>query len=245
MLYQHKPVPKNEKRTEQKGRVVPVTEYTEDQYLAFAGIRTFALCKRQWAFIYIERYGKDPLYFAGSAFLREGFPKGFPENSSTVVSALSLQSERLGVSGFCSAAVIRRRQRNGTRLPNRPGCWFVTPTEGWNGCPELREACEAQLCIEAICIEELYGGKVEMGYLYRTDQDVWECISLTETRRRKAEAQIVEMHELVKNAYTSFPRVSKQHGDCNHCEHRNYCLPTVCGTVSASAYLREEIFSID
>ena len=73
-----------------------------------------------------------------------------------IVRGLRISSERLGVSGQCDVVEFHRA-KDGILLHGREGHWNVYPVEYKRGVPKADRSDEAQLCAQAMCLEEMRG----------------------------------------------------------------------------------------
>jgi CRISPR-associated exonuclease Cas4 len=96
---------------------------------------------------------------------------------------------------------------------------------------------EAQLCAQAMCLEEMLAVSIPYGYLYYGKIRHRTSIELTAELRNLVRAMSEEMHNYFGRGYT--PRVKPFKG-CRSCSLADVCLPVLQGkVVTASKYIRQ------
>ena len=95
-----------------------------------------------------------------------------------------------------------------------------------------------QLCLEAMCLEEMLGCRIDSGYLYYGEVRRREPVAIDAALRDTACAAAREMHAYMRRGYA--PRV-KTGRFCRACSMKDICLPALCKDREVSAYIRETI----
>jgi CRISPR-associated exonuclease Cas4 len=127
----------------------------------------------------------------------------------------------------------------GVKLPGREGLFQPAPVEYKRGKPKLESSDEAQLCAQAICLEEMLAITIPTGYLYYGQTRRRVAVSLTTALRETVHKAVQEMHGYFKRGYT--PRVKPFKG-CRSCSLADVCLPDLQGkVVPASKYIWQQI----
>ena len=144
----------------------------------------------------------------------------------------------LGISGECDVVEFRRGA-DGARLRDYDGLWLPMPVEYKSGTADAAgEADKLQLCLEAMCLEEMLGCRIDSGYLYYGEVRRRESVAIDAALRSAACAAVREMHAYMRRGYT--PRV-KTGRFCRACSMKDICLPALCKDRDVSAYIRETI----
>jgi CRISPR-associated exonuclease Cas4 len=216
-------------------------EYTTEELLPLSGIQHFLFCRRQWALIHVEMQWKDNVLTAEGKLLHERVDDPFfTETRNGVIFARSVPvaSYRLGLSGICDMVEFTPSEE-GVRLPGREGKYIPAPVEYKRGRPKLDPVDEAQLCAQAICLEEMLSVSISTGYLYYGETRHRTPVVLGNELRALVEKMAQEMHIYFERGYT--PRV-KPSKSCRSCSLAEICLPRLQErTSSVSTYLREQI----
>ena len=140
-------------------------EYTPDELLPLSGIQHFIFCRRQWALIHVERQWQENGLTAEGRLLHTRADNPFfteTRKGEITARAVPVASYRLGLSGVCDVVECVEAP-NGVKLPGRAGLYRPAPVEYKRG-HEKRDACdEAQLCAQAMCLEEMLAVSISIG----------------------------------------------------------------------------------
>jgi CRISPR-associated exonuclease Cas4 len=97
---------------------------------------------------------------------------------------------------------------------------------------------EAQLCAQAMCLEEMLCCNISDGALFYGETRHREPVAFTQELRQEVENAVLEMHELFRRGST--PKV-KPTKSCNACSLKELCLPKLMNQKSVGSYLRGEL----
>jgi CRISPR-associated exonuclease Cas4 len=216
-------------------------EYRSDELLPLSGIQHFLFCRRQWALIHVERQWQENVLTAEGRILHKRVDDPFfSETRKGVITARSVPvaSYRLGLSGVCDVVEFTESPQ-GVKLPGHIGLYLPAPVEYKRGKPKRGPSDEAQLCAQAICLEEMLLVTVSLGYLYYGKTRHRVAVELTADLRGLVEGVTEEMHAYFKRGYT--PRVKPFKG-CRACSLADVCLPGLREKViPASKYIQQQI----
>ncbi|WKZ38395.1 MAG: CRISPR-associated protein Cas4 [Anaerolineales bacterium] len=218
-----------------------MTEYTQDDLLPLSGIQHFLFCRRQWALIHIEQQWKENALTAEGRIMHKRVDDPFfTETRNGVITARSVPvaSYRLGLSGVCDVVEFTPSP-DGIKLPNRDELYLPAPVEYKRGKPKREPVDEAQLCAQAMCLEEMLSTGIPRGYLYYGQTRRREEVELTPQLRTLVKEISEEMHNYFRRGYT--PKV-KTHKGCRSCSLADICLPVLQEKViAASRYIKQQI----
>jgi len=113
---------------------------------------------------------------------------------------------------------------NGVEIGTKPGLWQINPVEYKNGKPEKSGADNLQLCAQALCLEEMFGAKIESGDIYYGKLRKRITIQFTNILRNQTICIINEINELLIKAEIS-PKPEGQ--VCSHCSLIDICIPAI------------------
>jgi len=216
-------------------------EYTSDELLPLSGIQHFLFCRRQWALIHVERqWQENALTAEGRIMHKRVDDPFFTETRNGVITARSVPvaSYRLGLSGVCDVVEFTPSPE-GVKLPGRDGLYLPAPVEYKRGKEKRDHSDEAQLCAQAICLEEMLAAPVPRGFLYYGATRHRVEVEITADLRTLVKDMADEMHSYFQRGYT--PRVKPFKG-CRSCSLANVCLPVLQEkTVAASKYIKQQI----
>lgn len=216
-------------------------EYPPDALLALSGIQHFAFCRRQWALIAIERQWHDNVLTAEGKILHQRADDPFAKeirDGVIIARALPVASYRLGLYGVCDVVEMHPATA-GVPLPGRTGAYQPVPVEYKRG-KEKDDPCdEAQLCAQAMCLEEMLATTIEYGCLFYGETRRRVQVALTAELRGLVTEYAAEMHALYERGHTPRVRPSKA---CKSCSLVNICLPDMqAATRSAASYIQKQI----
>jgi CRISPR-associated exonuclease Cas4 len=217
------------------------SEYTQDDLLPLSGIQHFLFCRRQWALIHVERQWKENALTAEGRIMHKRVDDPFfTETRKGVITARSVPvaSYRLGLSGFCDVVEFSESP-DGVKLPNRDGLYLPVPVEYKRGRPKQNHSDEAQLCAQAMCLEEMLSVTISKGYLFYGETRHRLEVEFTIELRTLVKDMSDEMHNYFSRGYT--PRVKPFKG-CRSCSLADVCLPVLQGKViAASKYIKQQV----
>ncbi len=114
--------------------------------------------------------------------------------------------------------------------------WIPYPVEYKRGKPKKNNIDKAQLCAQALCLEEMYQVAVHEGALFygktRRRQNVTFCSELREVTIKTAQ----DLHQMMQDRLTPEPEYAKK---CKNCSFLDFCMPKVCKMKSAKSYLKK------
>lgn len=218
-----------------------IREYIADELLPLSGIQHFLFCRRQWALIHVERQWQENIFTVEGKLLHKQADNPFfneSRNGIITARAMPVASYSLGLYGVCD--VVEFVQGNeGVQIPGREGFYQPAPVEYKRG-KEKRDPCdEAQLCAQAICLEEMLSTSIQNGFFYYGEIRHRIEIEFTDELRALVDKMSREMHTYFERGYTPKVKPSKA---CNSCSLKDVCLPGLQqNALSASQYIRIEI----
>ena len=117
-------------------------------------------------------------------------------------------------------------RRRGRRLPGREGIYLAAPVEYKRGKDKQDQCDEAQLCAQAMCLEEMLSVHIPSGICIMAKSAIGSKSRSDERAARIWYKMAEEMHGYFERGYT--PRV-KPSKACRSCSLKDICLP-VCTT---------------
>lgn len=223
-------------------------EYTPDELLPLSGIQHFLFCRRQWALIHVEQqWQENALTMEGKLLHKRVDDPFFTETRNGVITAraLPVASYQLGFSGKCDVVEFTENP-NGVKLPSlrdaargREGLYLPAPVEYKRGRPKREPVDEAQLCAQAMCLEEMLSVDIPQGWLYYGETRRREAVELTAELRALVRSMAEEMHAYFSRGYTPRVKTSKA---CKSCSLAEICLPVLQeNVIAASKYIQMQV----
>lgn len=216
-------------------------DYTSDELLPLSGIQHFVFCRRQWALITLERQWEDNLLTAEGKLRHERVDDPYfteVRKGVIVTRAMPVASYRLGLIGVCDVVEFTSAD-TGIKLKGREGTFLPAPVEYKRGKEKHDRSDEAQLCAQAMCLEEMLAVQIPLGYLYYGEIRHRVTVELSAGLRTFVEQMAAEMHAYYERGHTPRVRTSKA---CRSCSLKDICLPGLQSDVMpASAYIKKHI----
>lgn len=187
-------------------------------------------CRRRAALIHVEGIFEDNQHTLRGDIVHEhsDLPGYEVAKGVTLLRALPVWSGRLGLNGKCD---IVEQWPNGT----------LYPVEFKLGKRRKWENDDAQLCAQALCLEEMFGVPVSRGAVFHADSKRRREVEFTAELRARTEAAARELQALL--AADSIPPADFRDA-CKECSLFAICLPKATGRESRAARLAHELFSV-
>ncbi|MCE5300356.1 MAG: CRISPR-associated protein Cas4 [Spirochaetia bacterium] len=201
-------------------------QYGEDDLLALSGLQHYFFCKRQWALIHVEEQWVENVLTAEGRILHERVDnsKHIEYREGAIVErSIALKSAELGVYGVADVVEFFVSD-SGIKLSNEPGLWMPRPVEYKRGKPKAGICDRAQLCGQAMCMEELYGVKIESGDLFYWQTRHRMPVMFDQDLRTAVRYACMDMHNILETGITpAVPDGVK----CDNCSLVTVCVPKV------------------
>jgi len=162
----------------------------------------------------------------------------------TLLRALPVWSERLGLSGKCDIVEVHPHAQPLTRPADTlspsdgeragvRGIGALLPVEYKQGKRRQWENDDAQLCAQALCLEEMFGVAVPRGAVFHAQSKRRREVEFTPELRALTEKALMELRALL--VAESIPHARYIEGRCEECSLFEICLPRLTQTEAASA----------
>ena len=146
------------------------------------------------------------------------------------ITAMPLSSAELGIAGV--ADVVEFRAEEGGEHP--------VPVEYKRGRPKAHRADEVQLCAQALCLEAMFGCRVEEGALFYGQTRRRQTVVFDDELRQLTLETIQATREMIRAGQT--PTASYLAKRCDACSLIELCQPKLLGKRrDVEAWLREQI----
>ena len=194
----------------------------------------------------------------------------------TLLRALPVWSERLGLNGKCdivevypvaasrpvlrsntaeggqSAAIQLEPPAAGISEPPHVGCYDrMLPVEFKLGKRRKWENDDAQLCAQALCLEEMFALAIPRGAVFHADSKRRREVEFSAELRQRTEEAVRQLHELLRpseisNLKSEIPPLpaAVYRDACQECSLFEICLPKATGAGSRAAQLAGQLFQI-
>lgn len=200
------------------------TRYTDDELLSLSGIQHFCFCRRQWALIHVEQQWSENLRTAEGHIVHERVDDPFFNESRgdiVITRAVPVVSYSLGLTGIADVIEYIRSDA-GITIPDHDGRWLLRPVEYKRGKPKIDERDEVQLCAQVMCLEEMFGVRINEADLYYNEIRRRQHLKITRELRELVSALANEMHDVFQNGITPEAESGKH---CSLCSLMDICVP--------------------
>lgn len=209
----------------------------EEDYRQLSELQHFIFCRRQWALIHVEQqWAENVRTVEGEIMHHRVHDESKSESRGDILTirGLRVKSDRLEVVGICDAVEFYRDEE-GIELFGRKGRWRPRPVEYKRGKPKSGDEDKAQLCGQAMCLEEMLSCRIEAGDIFYGEPHRRMEVLFTDELRNTVTNALQEMNHCYKRGLT--PKV-KVTGKCSNCSLRDICLPYIQENRSVESYLK-------
>jgi CRISPR-associated exonuclease Cas4 len=187
-----------------------------DRTLPLSALQHYLYCPRQCALIHVEKVWEENRYTAEGRLLHLRADAGAAGRRGGVAQdrAVPLRSDRLGLYGVADVVELR---------PGPDGREAPYPVEYKRGSPKVEDWDRAQLCAQAMCLEEMLGVVVLEGAIFYGKPRRRERVVFDAALRRAVEGHCRELHAMIEAGVTPEPAPGKR---CRGCSLKDACMPT-------------------
>ncbi len=218
---------------------------SEEDCLPLSAIAQLAYCRRRCALIHIEGLWQDNPYTVEGSLLHESCEAYVTRmhEGLLIVRHLPLRSRELGLFGIADVVEFRRVDdasgQEGAELPGLEGRWRAYPVEYKRGSPEPDLPQMAQLCAQAMCLEEMLGAPVPAGAIYFGKAHQRREVTFDDELKNLVRDLARQLHELIASGRTPPAQPSRR---CRGCSLKDLCMPRTAGAGrSAERYLSQHL----
>ncbi|HDT14835.1 MAG TPA: CRISPR-associated protein Cas4 [Firmicutes bacterium] len=216
--------------------------YAEEDLLALSGIQHYFFCRRQWALIHVERQWVENVLTAEGRLLHDRVDnsKHIEYREGAVIErSVSVRSAELGIFGVADVVEFFPAEK-GIEFPKTEGLWAPRPVEYKRGKPKAGICDKAQLCAQAMCLEENYGVSIQSGDLFYWQTRRRMPVVFDEDLRRSVKEACGDMHNMINSGIT--PEVPEG-VRCKNCSLFDICVPKTVKSKKGKVdkYIKENI----
>ena len=207
--------------------------YSEEDYIQLSSIQHYVFCQRQCGLIHVEGVWSENVFTTKGKIMHERADSGDDESRGDIriVRGLNIYSKRLGISG--RADVVEFIKKGQETIPY--------PVEYKLGKPKSNISDLAQLCAQALCLEEMLRAPVTEAAIFYGKPRKRLVVQLSPELRLKTEKIISDIHKMVKDSRVPSARYEKK---CDSCSLKDTCMPKTTGQKKLENYIRG-LFSAD
>lgn len=198
----------------------------EGQEIAISLIAQYLFCSRRAGLIALYGEWDDNEHTVAGTLEHERVHEAGVVGCGTIEThhALRVRSERLGLVGLCD------------RVDLELDTGKYIPIEFKHGKRRNEIEYEAQLCAQAICLEEMFHCDIPIGYLYFVTEKRRKEVLISEGLRDITMTAVAEIREM--NSSGILPRAVLS-AKCRGCSLRGICVPQSQQGQRAAAYVKQ------
>jgi CRISPR-associated exonuclease Cas4 len=221
-------------------------------------LNDFLYCRRRAALKIVEGWREENVHTVRGDIMHEhsDLPGYEVVKGVKLLRALPVFSERLGLSGKCDVVEVHPYPQP---LSHPMGEGGQGPGEGWRLFPvEFKlgkrrrfENDDAQLCAQALCLEEMFGLPVPRGAIFHADSKRRREVEFTPELRQLTEHAVAELRQLLEQSEVCNPQsaIPVLHAAvfkpaCQECSLFDICLPKVAASPDNAARAARRLFEI-
>lgn len=209
----------------------------EEDYRQLSELQHFIFCRRQWALIHIEQQWAENIRTVEGEIMHNRVHDESQTESrgdKLIIRGMRVKSDCLEVVGICDAVEFYR-DAEGIELFGRKGKWRPRPVEYKRGKPKSGDEDKAQLCGQAMCLEEMLSCRIEAGDIFYGEPHRRLEVIFTEELRNTVTKALEEMNQYYKCGTTPNVKSAKK---CVNCSLKDICLPYIQENGSVESYLK-------
>jgi CRISPR-associated exonuclease Cas4 len=229
----------------------------EREAIPLSAINQYLFCPRRAALIHLEGVFEDNEHTLRGDIVHEHTDLAGYEVAKGVLlwRALPVWSERLGLAGKCDIVEVEATSTSNLKSQisdlKSGRIAALRPVEFKLGKRRRFENDDAQLCAQALCLEEMFGLPVPRGAIFHADSKRRREVEFTPELRAHTEQAVAELHALLRESQISNlkseipplpPAVWKP--ACEECSLFDICLPKATGADARARRLARSLFQI-
>ena len=156
---------------------------------------------------------------------------------SPLLRALPVWSERFGLNGKCDIVEVEDTLNPISTLQS--SAVALRPVEFKLGKRRQWENDDAQLCAQALCLEEMFQSPVPRGAIFHADSKRRREVEFSPELRASTEQAVAALHEMMKSCAVPPARFKPA---CEECSLFQICLPKATASDSRAPRLALELF---
>lgn len=194
-----------------------------DATLPLSALQHYLYCPRQCALIHVEKVWVENRFTAEGRLLHLRADSGSSGRRGGIAEdrSVPLRSDRLGLYGV--ADVVETR-------PGPDGRELPYPVEYKRGSPKVEDWDRAQLCAQAMCLEEMLGADIPEGAIFYGKPRRRERVVFDAALRDVVEQGCRAMHAMIEAGEMPAAERGKR---CRGCSLAGACMPGISGRVES------------
>jgi CRISPR-associated exonuclease Cas4 len=206
------------------------------EQLPLSLLNDFLYCPRRAALKAIEGWREENIHTVlGDIAHEHADLPGYEVAKGVLVwRSLLVWSERLGFSGKCDIVEV-------VPDPKSENPKSLCPVEYKKGKRRRFDNDDAQLCAQALCLEEMFGITVHSGAVFHAASKRRREVEFTIELRQSTEKAIIDLHHLIETGQVPLAIFKPA---CEECSLFEVCLPSITESPRAAQRASELLFRV-
>lgn len=199
----------------------------EAEVLPLSALQHFLYCPRQCALIHLEKVWEENRFTAEGRIMHNRVDSGESRKRGQVSEdrAVPIRSQELGLYGVADVLEMQT-DPDGKNVP--------FPVEYKRGSPKIEHWDRAQLCAQAICLEEMLEVNIPEGAIFYGTPRRREKVTFGREIRDFVHTSCQQMHELIQQGVTPPAEYGQR---CRGCSLARTCMPKLGKKQKVENYL--------
>jgi CRISPR-associated exonuclease Cas4 len=207
-----------------------------DNLIPLSYVSQYNYCKRRVGLLMIEQLWNENSDTAKGRIEHENVHSASVhyKNQIAIISDLHVVSKKMNLIGKCDS-VEAYVSEEGCIVPFLDDRKYVLyPIEYKHGSIRDEHEYKLQLCAQAMCLEEMYGCKIEKGALFYISSHKRCEVIFSRDMREAVNDTALQLSKMLESGIVCPPKSSAK---CNKCSMKDICMPNVAG--SAKKYMNK------
>ena len=203
--------------------------YAEDDLVQISALQHALYCERQYALIHLEQAWEENRFTAEGRVLHERVDAEHRESRRLFKQeyGMAVRSLQWGLIGKCDLVEIWYSK---DKKPEK-----VSPVEFKRGRKKPDDTDRVQLCAQVLCLEEMFGIKIENGQFYYLQEHRRTNEIIDTPLREKTIALVERVMKIREDRATIAAKYEKR--KCDNCSLLDLCMPKSTGIKSKQVEL--------
>lgn len=193
----------------------------KEDSIPISSISEFVYCKRRWYLRNVEKLSADNALIIEGKIQHEDVhtPKIMDDGEKIIVNNLQVYYHEYNLYGFCDEVEFIYKS-DGIKIPYCDYPCIPIPVEYKHGRVRESKEYESQVVAQALCLENMFGCKIDHGFIYYIEDKTRKEVLINKTNRR----DVMEALSLIREygGYLIKPEYSKK---CKVCAMKDICQP--------------------
>jgi CRISPR-associated exonuclease Cas4 len=196
-------------------------QFSEEELVPISALSHICYCKRRYTLIHLEQMWEENRFTAEGKVLHERVDAEHHESRRLFKQeyGMAVRSLKWGLIGKCDLVELWYAKDKSVEK--------VSPVEFKRGKKKPDDTDRVQLCAQVLCLEEMFGIKIESGQFYYLQEHRRTNESIDVPLREKTTALIEQIMSIREAGETMAAKYEKR--KCDNCSMVDWCMPKNAG----------------